>query len=195
MPNSLKEEKSLFSTIEWEYGENDRKSRSSMYYHAGGISSPMTYTTYNYDKNFNLVSETTTLLVDYSGKAIAPMVSTTEYKNKDTLVMEEWKLGKDSLKVEHYSFKYDAHGNMVEKERLDKMVDLGIKLVTFKYNDSGKVSEDNSFFSNGEIFRRHKFIYNEVGDLITQLEYGDETDNPIVTVTYRYEVINGKKRN
>ena len=39
----------------------------------------------------------------------------------------------------------------------------------------------------GKFFDGIKFIYNKNGDLVEQLEYGDESDNPLIKIIYKYE--------
>jgi hypothetical protein len=185
----------LSMTIVFDYDNNNRKTKSSIYFHAGTKSNdPVMFTTYIYDSNANLISETTTSTMDYLGNPTDPQVSIIEYRYQDSLLIEEWKVAEDSATVEHYSYKYDVKGNMIEKKLLDEIDYLEKQLYTFSYDNYNRIIEDTTFLNNGKIFRRHKFIYNEAGDLIKQFEYGDETDNPLVTVTYKYEEVSEKEK-
>ncbi len=174
--------------ILFDYDKNLKKIKAKVYSLSGDkIKDPIMYTNYIYDTADNLIKIITTSLVDFMGNPTVPKISTTEYRYKDTFLIEEWKVAMDTSIFEHYSYKYDTTGSKVEKKLLDKIDKLEQQLYTWKYDSSGKVIEDNTFFNDGKIFRRHKFIYNERGDLVEQLEYGDESDNEMVKVTYKYD--------
>lgn len=184
------------ATILFDYDKYLRKVKTSVYYNLGKkTKDPVMYTIHIYDDKSNLVSETITTLLDNSGKPTEPQVLKREYRYKDTLLIEEWKVAKDQSIHDHFSYKYVSAGNKVEKKLLDKTDNLTKSLFTWKYDDSGRLIEDRVFFNNGEIFRRHKFIYNDTGDLVEQLEYGDERNEILVKVIYKYEVIDDEKKN
>ena len=44
----------------------------------------------------------------------------------------------------------------MEKRLLDKIDELEQQSYTWNYDSSGKMIENNTFFNNGKIFRRHK---------------------------------------
>lgn len=57
------------------------------------------------------------------------------------------------------------------------------------YNTSNQKIEDYTYFNNGTLYRKHIFNYNINGQLIEILEFGLDTEKPIVTIKYRYKQI------
>lgn len=130
-----------------------------------------------------------------------------EYNTEGFLISAKWHL-KDNSRSGIISYKYDDHGNIIEKFRT--FSDSITIMQTFKYTESSKLLIDNFNRSDGTI-GLVKYNYAENGDLINAIcdkqngwftgvinfEYAEngkitkgnllQNNNVIGTITYSYD--------
>ncbi len=171
----------------YQFDENGQKSALTVYNLTSKDSTMSLTKEFNYMADTNLVQEISIRHIDYEGNRIEPQKSISEYRYNDRgQKIEEWTIDSEEVIRNHYSFKYDDHGNLVEKRLLDLIDYLEKTLITYTYNSQGELFTDEVRFNNGQVFRRHKYVYNQVGEIREVLEYCDETDSLCTKVIYEY---------
>src|SRR5262249_33791004 len=85
------------------------------------------YITYKYNGNSQLIEETTSHLA-----GVTP-VPPKHYRYQDTLLVEEWYAADDSTISEHYTYKHNDKGKLIEKKLQIEPDILAKQLYTFKY--------------------------------------------------------------
>lgn len=146
------------------------------------------FTDYYYDINGNLIKEISTTTVDYMGNPSDTSLTTIHYKYESNRLVEEWK-STDTLNYEHFRYKYDSNGNMIEKRLLDKLDYLEKQIFEYKYDANGNMTKDKTLFNNGDLFRKHIYKYNDKGNMIELLEFASDSDQPDVKIIYKYSDI------
>lgn len=171
----------------YQFDKDEQKSNLTIYNLTSRDSSISLTKEFKYESDTNLIQEISTRYVDYMGNQIEPVKFIIEYKYNDKgQKIEEWAKDSEEKISDHYSFKYDQNGNLIEKRLLDEIDYLEKTVFTYKFDSQGRLESDETKFNNGQVFRRHKYVYNKDYDLKEVLEYCSETESICGKIIYEY---------